>query len=69
MTGCALCRGLGWILDGHPHRNPQTLELLPCPVPDCPVGATSLELLSVNVAEFLQVARDPEGLYVMSVSR
>ena len=69
-AACSLCRGVGWVLDGRTGRaGGLTLELIPCPIPDCPRSGQLVELVSLDMLRFRNVCLHPSERFVMSVSR
>jgi hypothetical protein len=68
MTACTLCHGVGWVLDGNPTQDPQMLELIACPIPDCDASGRPVQSISFSGLKFRAVHNHPSESYVMSVS-
>ena len=66
---CHLCRDVGWVLEGKRYKsdNTLTIELLPCPIPDCEASGRPISLLSVNYAKLDKTSRHPSEKYIMSL--
>lgn len=58
---CTLCGGNGWVLESNPNVVPATLELLPCPLPDCAGSAKRIARFSVFLARFTKAYTLTDG--------
>lgn len=65
---CPLCHGAGWIFDCNPEREPVALEVIACPLPDCPVRGREVAYVAFKGLALTEVARHPTEDYVMSLS-
>jgi hypothetical protein len=67
---CDLCKGLGWILDGHGElASPIELEVIQCPLPDCEYSGREVCLISINNLGLITTIRHPANCIIMSVGK
>jgi len=66
---CTLCHDVGWIIDCNPTKEPLTIELIPCLIPDCRKSGRKIEIMSVYMLGLSNVAIHPISRTVMSISR
>lgn len=67
MTACPQCYDVGWVLDARLDREPLTVELIECPIPDCPASGRRIEHLSFKPPTFTR-AVERHG-FVIAVGR
>lgn len=72
---CTLCYDTGWVLEAKirtVHRSGSevevtTLEIMPCPIPDCKASGSRIELMSVDNLGMKQIAVHPKTGILASI--
>ena len=65
---CSQCFGAGWVLDCKVDKDPTTLELMPCLIPDCRFSGRDVAVLCLY-GEWEQPILHPVTGAVMSLSQ
>ncbi len=65
--GCTLCYNSGWVFETQQNHAGVTMEIIPCPIPDCKLSGQLLQLVSVDRLRMHECARHPKDGYIMSL--